>query len=104
MPSANTVAQKPAGNSSPLSSLGHDGVWVPLPELDWLGAGAIGSIRYNTTTKDNRTRFTRSRRIEPSGDRLRRIPRTILLHFSCSYSRSTSQFKRNLRWEDRGRP
>src|SRR2546427_8095232 len=33
MPSANTVAQKPAGNSSPLSSRAHDAVLVSLPEL-----------------------------------------------------------------------
>src|SRR5437660_12295185 len=72
MPSANTVAQKPAGNFSPLSSLGQDGVLVPLPELDWLRAGAIGSIRHNTATQHSRVLFTWSRRIEPSGDRLRK--------------------------------
>src|SRR5438105_114667 len=81
MPSANTVAQKPAGNFSPLSSLGQDGVLVSLPGLDWLRAGAIGSIRHNTATQDSRVLFTWSRRIEPSGDRLRKIPLTILLHF-----------------------
>src|SRR2546426_642876 len=87
MPSANTVAQKPAGNSSPLSSRAHDGVLVSLPELAWPRADATGSIRHNTAMQDNRVLFTRSRRIEPSRDRLRRIPRTIL-----SYSLRACRF------------
>src|SRR5438094_352441 len=68
MPSANTVAQKPAGNFSPLSSLGQDGVLVSLPELDSLRAGAIGSIRHNTATKDSRVLFMWSRRPESDFD------------------------------------
>src|SRR5207253_10816373 len=35
-------------------------------------AGASGSIRHNTATQHSRVLFTWSRRIEPSGDRLRK--------------------------------
>jgi hypothetical protein len=40
MPSANTVAQKPAGNVNPLSSFGHDWLLGSAAGLDRFPAGA----------------------------------------------------------------
>src|SRR5580698_558090 len=42
MPSANTVAQKPAGNFNPLSSLGHALLVVAASALTWLCANTNG--------------------------------------------------------------
>src|SRR5438876_6396672 len=100
MPSANTVAQKPAGNSSPLSSLGHVGVLVSLLESDWLRADAIGSIKNNTARQDNKVLFARSRRIDPPEIDCEDCRERFYYISSCSYSRSISQLHPNLRWED----
>jgi hypothetical protein len=68
MPSANTVAQKPAGNVNPESSFGHDGLFVSFAEFDWLSVEAIELTRQNAATQDNRVLFRWSRHIEPSGE------------------------------------
>jgi hypothetical protein len=57
MPSANTVEQKPAGNSTRLLSFGHEELFASF-EVDWLGA-AIEVSRDSPTTKHNRVRFGR---------------------------------------------
>ncbi len=50
MSSANTVAQKPAGNFNPLSSFGHASPLASAAGLGWLSAGANELPAYITAS------------------------------------------------------
>jgi len=69
MPSANTVAQKPAGNFNPLSSFEHAEPAEFLAVLDWFCA-AIEEITTDTVASEpmmiNRALVELTNRIEPS--------------------------------------
>jgi hypothetical protein len=50
MPSAKTVAQKPAGSFNPLSSFGHAWLVAPTAALDWFWADSRELPRYNAAS------------------------------------------------------
>jgi hypothetical protein len=68
MPSANTVAQKPAGSVNPVSSPGQDEFFVWFAEFDWLRVETDELSRQNTATQNRSVPITCGRRIEPSAD------------------------------------
>jgi hypothetical protein len=94
MPSAKTVAQKPAGKLNPLSSLVHNGFLLLASALDPLCADAIELTKQNaatTTIHGNRFTATRSNRIEPPGNRLQKMLLVILLHLSLSHLKADTR-------------